>query len=69
MQLLDGVLFQIGQDEQQPIRWRGQGTVGVGDRAVAFAQVAIQGGVLEVVLHRLCKMRQEGQEGGGIEAG
>ncbi len=69
MHLLDGILFEIRQDEQQAILWRGQRTVGVGDRAVAFADVAIQSRMVEGALHRQGKMRQEGCECGGIEAG
>ncbi len=69
MHRLDGVLFELGQAEEQAIGRRGQGTVGVGDRPIAFAQVAIQCRVVEVAIHGQGKMRQEVGECGGIEAG
>jgi hypothetical protein len=69
MDLLDGVLFEIGQDEQEAIVWRRQRTVGIGDRAVTFADIAIESRAVEVALHRQGKMRQEVRECGDIEAG
>src|SRR5205085_1902212 len=58
-----------GQDEQQAIGSTRQRAVGVSDCALAFAEIAIERGAVEIVLHRQRKVRQKVAECGAIKAG
>jgi hypothetical protein len=57
MDFLDVVLFEVRQDEQQPIIWCRKWTIGIGNRTIAFSDIAIERRLAEIVLHAAGEMR------------
>lgn len=60
LHLLDRILFQIGQDEEELVRHRRQGTGLIRTVPAARAGVPINGAVPHVRLECLLKMGQQG---------
>jgi len=51
MGFLDGILLQVGQNEQQAIFRTRQRAIGLRDRAITFPKIAIQGVAGKIALH------------------
>lgn len=69
MHVLNRILLEVGQDEQQAIGRAGQRAVGVRDRALAFAEIAIECGAVEIALHGQREVRQKVGECGVVKTG
>jgi hypothetical protein len=59
LHLLDGILFQVGQNEEQFVRRRGQGTIVIRTVAAACAGLPINGAVPQIGAQRVLEKRQQ----------
>ena len=62
MHFLTGMLFQVGQNEGQLVRDRGQRTGAISTVAATRVGLPINGGVLEIGRQRVLKMGQQRHE-------
>jgi hypothetical protein len=62
LDFLDGVLFYVGQDEEQFVRYRRQGTVVIRTVTSAGAGLPIDRAVLQIGHERPLEMRQQRRE-------
>jgi hypothetical protein len=69
LHLLNGILFHVGQNEQQFVRARGQWTGAIGRVTATCARLSINRTLIHVGHKRLLKMGQQGLKFGFRESG